>query len=133
MNSKVPDWMFTGVRAFALACMLLITCQCRRKPTVVSAPQERAVAESVLTEKLSGPGYFTVPDTAIREDGGPWIPVSEAIKQIPRVVAARNLDANGNREIEEILTQLAEPHPSRRVGGERIQLSRLNLSLDALK
>ena len=117
----------------ALACMLLITCQCKRKTSVVSAPQERAVAESILTQKLSGPGYFRASDAGIEEDGGPWISVSDAIQQIPGVVAQRNLGADGTREIEKIVSLLAEPHPSRRVGGERIQLSRLNLSLDAIK
>ena len=99
----------------------------------VSASDEALAAERLLAEKLSGPRYFNAPVGDIREDGGPWIEVSEAWRQLPQVAAERKMSPAGIHRAERLIEQTAEDPPSRIVGGQRINLSRLNLSLDSLK
>lgn len=98
-------------------------------------PDERKVAMELLEDKQSGPGYFhpvtspTTPD----ENGILWINSAEATGQIDRVIGERKLDEPAKGKILKLIQETSEPHPSRIVGGERINLARLNVALDALK
>lgn len=95
-------------------------------PEVVSSgetdPPE--AAEVLLARKLSGPGYFKAT--------GKWIEVYEAQRQLPTVVTERKLTLEAVAKAEHFIEELTEEPPSRMVGGQRINLSRLNLSLDSL-
>lgn len=99
---------------------------------IVSPREEAAVAEALLGEKLSGPRYFNLPLGKAGEEGGPWIGVSEVVDQLPRIAKERNLSGEETRKLGLLVNQMSEPHPYRVVGGERIDLTRLNLSLDSL-
>jgi K+-transporting ATPase c subunit len=57
----------------------------------------------------------------------------EALDQLDRVVAARQLGTAAAARVRLLIVELAEPHPNRSVGGARINLMRLNLLLDAVK
>ncbi|MEO5715644.1 MAG: potassium-transporting ATPase subunit C [Luteolibacter sp.] len=99
----------------------------------VSEREAIHAAESLLARKLSGPRYFNVPVAGIKEEGGPWIGAADARSQVPKITAERKLGPESAREIDRLIGQMTEPHPSRMVGGERINLLRLNLSLDSIK
>jgi K+-transporting ATPase c subunit len=97
-------------------------------------PDEKAAGVALLAEKLDGPGYFhasSPKEAGPFDEGGPWISVEEAEMQVPRVVTERHLSPEKAATIKELISQLAEPHPSRTIGGERVALVRLNLALDA--
>ncbi len=93
---------------------------------------ERIAAESLLAEKLSGPRYFSAPLSGISEEGGPWINVSDVRSQVERVAKERNLTPDKVRDLERLIDQMADLHPSRAIGGARISLNALNLALDRL-
>jgi potassium-transporting ATPase KdpC subunit len=97
-------------------------------------PDEKRVAMIELEDKLSGPRYFnaeegTVPD----EQGILWIEPDKAAAQIERVLRERKLeDAAGEREkLIKLINEVSEPHPSRNIGGNRVNVARLNVALDA--
>jgi len=131
MKTTLWKWVVLIVTVFAVAAAI-VCYRGHRDPHPVSQGEEVAVAERLLAEKLSGPRYFNVPVSATREEGGPWIGVNEARAQVPQVAAERKLGEAGARKIERLIEKLTEPHPSRMVGGERINLPRLNLSLDEM-
>ena len=113
-----------------LAVILILRSQSPRiRP--VSAEEEQRVAETLLVEKLSGPRYFKAPLSGIADESGSWIEVSEAIRQLPDVAAARGLSPEAAREVAALIERLSESPPSRAVGGPRIRVNRLNLSLDS--
>jgi hypothetical protein len=133
MKSKLLLSFFVVVMALAVVALPLRNVL--RSPRVhpASIEEERIAADAVLAEKLSGPQYFHAPAGVLQEHDGPWIGQIEAIAQMPHVVAERNLGPEGARAVELLINTLAEPHPSRAVGGMRIHLLRLNLSLDSIK
>lgn len=127
MKSRNLHWIILGV-----ATMCISACG-KREPAPVSLEEERAAADALLVAKLSGPRYFSAAADAVPEDGGPWIKVHEARSQMPRVIAERKLGPEGVRAVELLIETMTEHHPSRVLGGTRINLPRLNLSLDSIK
>ena len=135
MNSKVWNRIMMGTIAFALVLAVPVSVkllQERSGVQAVSLKDERAAAESLLADKLSGPEYFTVPAETRPEDGILWIDVDEALKQVPGIVEQRKLGPGSEQAVLRLIGQLSEPHPYRMVGGKRINLPRLNLSLDSM-
>jgi hypothetical protein len=133
MTTKHWQWIMGSVVALAVAALV-----CDHDPRdgaihPVSELAEKAAAEALLAEKLSGPNYFNAPANTIPEDGQLWIDVTAAWPQVPRIAAARKLSPDDTRKVGELITKLSERHPYRVVGGERVNLLRLNLSLDAIK
>ena len=104
---------------------------CRVEPVTTAA--EKAAEEALLAAKLSGPRYFNPQVADPAADDGRWIWLDDALSQIPRITVERNLGPDAEPAIRALLTKLAEPHPYRTVGGQRIDLLRLNLSLDEIK
>lgn len=103
-----------------------------RLPRPVSEGEVEAAAGTLLVKKLSGPRYFQMPAGGLVEEGGPWIEVADAWSQVPRIAAERHLDPAATRLLERLMKSMAEAHPHRMVGGQRIHLPRLNLSLDGI-
>ena len=99
-------------------------------------PDEKRVAMIELEDKQSGPGYFHAEEgTAPDEQGVLWIAPDKAAAQIERVLHERKLgdaDHAGEREkLVKLIDELSEEHPSRTVGGSRVNVARLNVALDA--
>jgi len=132
MKPKAWRWSIVTLVVIAVIAIGLIQYRGDRGVTPVSERDEIIAAEALLGSKLSGPRYFNSPVAGIREEGGPWINVADALSQVSRVAGARKLGPEAVHEIGRLIEQMAEPHPSRMVGGERINLLRLNLSLDAV-
>ena len=99
----------------------------------VSAQDEKVAAERLLAQQLSGPRYFNAPAGSLPDDGEIWIDAGEAIKQVPRIVAERKLRPELAKVVMLLVEKLSVPHPYRVVGGDRVNLLRLNLSLDSIK
>lgn len=133
MKSKFPQLVFAAMLILFVVAIACINPWRKQEPVPVSIDAERAAADAVLAEKLSGPRYFNAPADGVPEDGGPWIKVHEARAQIPGIVAERKLGPDGERALDQLVDKLTEHHPSRVLGGTRIHLLRLNLSLDSIK
>jgi K+-transporting ATPase c subunit len=133
MKSKLWRWLLLTAMVAAVVAVGIVKFRGQSDVRPVSPREQFAVAEKLLAEKLSGPRYFNVPASATNEESGPWIDVKDARSQLQRVVAERKLGPEDARKVERLIEKLTEPHPSRMVGGERINLPRLNLSLDAIK
>jgi len=111
----------------------LVWFQKDRNPPI---PDEKEAGVALLATTLTGPGYFHGPDRpaeTLLGEGGPWIAPQDALDQLERVSRTRGYAAARTEKVKELIEKLTEPHPSRVVGGERIQLVRLNLALDQLK
>ena len=132
MNHQSWRWIVAAAVAVALTAAAVGYYKCQYDDGIrpVSERAAMAAAEQVLAQKLSGPRYFS---PSYWEDGEPWIEVQDAWAQLPRVAAERILGPDGKQAIGKLIEKLAEPHPHRMVGGERINLSRFNLSLDGIK
>lgn len=128
MKTSVLHWIVIGITV-----LMCVSACGKREPAPVSIEEERAAADALLVEKLSGPRYFNAPGDTVPEDGGPWIKVHEARSQMERVIAERKLGPEGARAVELLIETMTEHHPSRVLGGTRINLARLNLSLDSIK
>ncbi len=133
MRTTILGWIVVSVMALTVAAIIRFA----RSPKgqaihPVSDKEERAAAEDLLAAKLSGPQYFTPKVVSALEDCGHWIEVSDAWSQVPRIVAERHISPSAEQSLERLISKLSEPHPYRVVGGQRINLLRLNLSLDAL-
>lgn len=98
-------------------------------------PDERKVAMELLSEKQSGPGYFHADpaDTPPDENGVVWVDANDATAEIDRIAGERKLEPAQREKLAKLVEEASEPHPSRAVGGYRINLARLNLALDALR
>ena len=97
---------------------------------------EKKVGVALLAETLTGPRYFQEPEHPaefLSGEGGPWIAPEDAMKQAGRVAQERRYDAAQTEKLKTLIEKLTEAHPSRVIGGDRIQLVRLNLALDQLK
>lgn len=102
----------------------------------LNIPDEKKAGVALLAETLTGPRYFQGPEHPsdfLTGEGGPWIAPEDAMKQVERVAQERRYDAAQTEKLKKLIEKLTEPHPSRVVGGDRIQLVRLNLALDQLK
>lgn len=98
-------------------------------------PDEKVAGVELLSRKLSGPGYFqdvTKNPAAIAEDEGPWITPDGARAQFDRVVRERKFGGDQADQIDKLIEKLTEPHPSRLVGSDRINLNKLNLAVDQI-
>lgn len=98
-------------------------------------PNEKKVAMERLVESQAGPAYFHPGASAPAEDenGAVWIDTAAAREQIDRIVSARKGDAVMKARISKLVDEASEPYPSRVVGGERVNLARLNVALDTAK
>jgi potassium-transporting ATPase KdpC subunit len=95
-------------------------------------PNEKRVAMIDLENKQSGPGYFHAePDTQPDEEGVSWIEPDKAAEQIDRVMSERKLEEGEREKLTKLINEISEPHPSRTIGGNRVNLARLNVALDA--
>lgn len=121
--------------AATLAAAALAPYQCPQKPPTapVGVVDEIVATQHFLDDRFSGPRYFGLPARHSHEAGGPWLEVADALAQIDRVVAARQLGPGGAAKVRSLVEELAEPNPSRSVGGSRVSLMRLNLLLDAIQ
>lgn len=133
MKPITRRWIIATLMALAVAATVIMLQP--RKPVVepVSATDEAAAAEALLAAKLSGPRYFNPQVDVALEDRGRWIEVFDAVSQVPRIAAERHLGPEAVQAVRQLIVELSEPHPYRMVGGQRINLLRLNLSLDAIK
>lgn len=97
-------------------------------------PDEKKIALERLTESLSGPRYFHAAGDAAKPDeqGIVWIDPATAREQLDGILKERKLDAAAKDKVLKLIEEACEPPPSRVVGGERINLAKLNLALDAL-
>ena len=85
-----------------------------------------------LEDKQSGPGYFHAePGTQPDEAGVFWIEPDKAALQIDRVLRERKLGEGEREKLTKLIDEVAEPYPSRTIGGNRVNLARLNVALDA--
>jgi K+-transporting ATPase c subunit len=132
MNTTTRRWLIISV--IALAAVAAMVNQYPRQAALqpVSCEEETAAAEALLAAKLSGPRYFSPQVVVALEDHGRWIWIDDACSQVPRIVAERKLGPAGEHDVRQLIVKLSEPHPYRMVGGQRVNLLRLNLSLDAL-
>ncbi len=133
MKTKACRWTIVTVALLIAVIAIGWVTYLTRGVSPVSEKEEIAVATALLAEKLSGPRYFNAPVPGISEEGGPWIDVADAESQLARIAAERKLRPEAIRELEQLIVKLTESHPSRIVGGKRINLPRLNLSLDSIK
>ena len=98
----------------------------------VSIPDEKRVAMIALEDKQSGPGYFHAEDgTHPDEQGICWIEPDKAAAQIDRVLRERKLEEVEREKLVKLINEISEPHPSRTIGGNRVNVARLNVALDA--
>ena len=105
-----------------------------RKDAEQALPDERKVAMELLTDSQSGPRYFRVAGEAANPDeqGIVWIAPAIAQEQVDGILKERKLDASAKDKVLKLIDEASEQHPSRVVGGERINLARLNLALDTM-
>ena len=132
MKTPSRRWLLAGIATLTVAFIVICYRANFTKLEPVSDRDEKAVAGALLAAKLSGPRYFTPRVADPAGDDGRWIWVDDAVAQIQRIADERNLGTEGIQAIRQLTVQLAEPHPYRAIGGQRINLLRLNLSLDRL-
>ena len=102
------------------------------RKTDAPIPDEKRVAMIALEDMQSGPGYFHAEaDTQPDEQGIRWIEPDKAAAQIDRVLRERKLAEGEREELTKLINEVSEPHPSRTIGGNRVNLARLNVALDA--
>ncbi|MCW1926254.1 potassium-transporting ATPase subunit C [Luteolibacter arcticus] len=95
-------------------------------------PDEKRVAMIELEDKQSGPGYFHAEaDAQPDEQGIRWIAPDKAAAQIDRVIRERKLEEVEREKLARLIDEVSELHPSRTVGGSRVNVARLNVALDA--
>ncbi len=134
---RTKTWGIILITAMALVVLVFAVVftppmrDCQARP--VSVFDEKVAAERLLARQLSGPRYFTVPAGYVPDDGELWIDAGEALRQVPRIVAERKWEPGQAKVVTQIVEKLSVPHPYRVVGGDRVSLLRLNLSLDSIK
>jgi hypothetical protein len=94
------------------------------------APDDIEAGRELLASKFAGPRYFQFVETPEALDS-PFIPVSEARRQMNGIVAARNLPATAHESLGRLVDALTEPETSRSFGVSHVNTLRLNLALDA--
>ena len=130
MSRKEWCWVFVAIALVVGGGMYLVrNSHFGEKP--VTAEEAAVAADRLLADKLSGPRYFSASDAEINQDGGPWIEITEALRQLPSVAAERGVAAEKQEELKRMILRLAESNPSRAIGGSRINLNQLNLTLDS--
>ena len=98
-------------------------------------PDEKRVAMIELSDRQqSGPEYFHAePATQPDEQGILWIAPDKAAAQVDRVMHERKLTDAGRDKLMKLIDEIAEDHPSRTIGGSRVNVARLNVALDSLE
>lgn len=129
MNSTLAWSAAVAVAALATGAAVWTS---RAPLPLVSVREVQASARGALREKLTGPEYFTITRPVPMDEEKQWIAPDDARAQVDRIVLSRHLGPRAAEWIHSLVTAASEPHPSRAIGGERISLPRLNLSLDAL-
>lgn len=107
-----------------------------RREGVEEIPDEKKAAMELLAGTQTGPGYFhPAQDSAAKPDehGIIWIEPVDAEAQVSRILEERKLGEPGRGKLLKLIGETSEAHPSRTVGGDRINLARLNLALDSLR
>jgi K+-transporting ATPase ATPase C chain len=95
-------------------------------------PDEKRVAMIALEDMQSGPGYFHAEADTLPDDQGiRWIEPDKAAAQIDRVLRERKLEEGEREVLTKLINEVSEPHPSRTIGGNRVNVARLNVALDA--
>ncbi|MCW1884393.1 potassium-transporting ATPase subunit C [Luteolibacter flavescens] len=95
-------------------------------------PDGTRAAMILLQSQQSGPAYFH-PENEVQPDeqGISWISPQQALGQLDRVMRERKLTAGDRQALTELISEASEPHPSRAIGGQRINVARLNVAMDA--
>ena len=129
MNLRRALVILIGVAVLAAATLGWFMARDRHWPI----PDEKKVAMELLGESQTGMGYFHAPvSTAPDTEGILWAEPDVVEGQIDRVVAERKFSEEQRRKLQKLVRDLVEEHPSRAIGGVRINLARLNVALDAL-
>lgn len=119
----------TGLRLVGIVGVLSLA-MCKKEDPPV--PDEKRVAMLELEKTQAGPGYFHAePGTQPDEEGIRWIEPDKAAAQIDRVLSERKLGESERETLTKLINEISEPHPSRTIGGNRVNLARLNVALDA--
>lgn len=93
-------------------------------------PDDIGAGRKLLASKFAGPRYFQYVETPEALDA-PFIPVSEARRQMGQILSARNLPAGSEENLGRLVDALTEPETSRSFGMSYVNTLRLNLALDA--
>lgn len=96
-------------------------------------PDEKKAAMELLIDEQRGPSYFQAGASVADEQGIIWIDALAARDQVERIVRERKGDEAMKTRIFKLIDEASEPHPSRAIGGERVNLARLNLALDTAR
>ncbi|HEY1121833.1 MAG TPA: potassium-transporting ATPase subunit C [Haloferula sp.] len=128
MKRPLP-FFITGLRLIGIAGVFSLA-MCKKDDPPV--PDEKRVAMIELEKKQSGPGYFHAEENSQPdEEGVRWIEPDKAAAQIDRVLSERKLGESERETLTKLINEISEPHPSRTIGGNRVNLARLNVALDA--
>jgi len=134
---RTKTWWIILITAMALVVLVIAVVStptmrdCQARP--VSVFDEKVAAERLLARQLSGPRYFNASAGSVPDDGEMWIDPGEALRQVPRIVVERKWEPGQTKVVTQLIEKLSVPHPYRVVGGDRVSLLRLNLSLDSIK
>ncbi len=99
-----------------------------------SLTTERDAILQLLTQKFTGPQYFqndTSSSTQPLSSDKVYISPASAKSQVNRIATERKLTPEASMRLNDIITRMTEPSPSRVVGEDRVNLLLLNLALDA--
>ena len=119
--------------AFLILGAVVMAWWATRDQNAVPLPDEKKVAMERLVESQEGPRYFLPePGTKPDEQGILWLDSVKADEQLPRILTERKWGDAEKAKVMKLLEETSEPHPSRAVGGRRINLAKLTVALDEL-
>lgn len=96
-------------------------------------PTERDAILQLLTQKFTGPQYFQNDTSASSQPMSSdkvYISPASAKSQVNRIASERKFTPEKSLRLNDIITRMTEPSPSRVVGENRVNLLMLNLALD---
>ena len=139
MKARVHDdfpLRLLGLYALALVVMFIIfsliaSYTRSQSQSKFAIPDEKAAAEQLLAEKLTGPRYFQL-EAPSPETPHPYLSPFQAKAQVARIVSERQWSEDITDRVNLLIDSLAEPPPSRAIGTDRVNVYRLNLALDEL-
>ena len=126
-----PLFVLHATTALVVTAVAVLLITGDRKNPRIDIPDEKAAGMALLAQKLSGPGYFH-PAPAPFSTPGYLSPV-QAHGQVKAVVQERQWSEDKEARVHELIDEVVEPAPYRMVRSERVNLTRLNLALDALR
>ncbi|MES2308851.1 MAG: potassium-transporting ATPase subunit C [Verrucomicrobiota bacterium] len=94
-------------------------------------PDENKTALVLLSQKLSGPRYFSW-DVKTTQNPFPFITLSSALQQIDPVASQRHLNSSQKEILKKLIYRLVLPSSSRIVIEPKINVLQLNLALDQM-